>query len=302
MVGGEPVTTRAGAVLVDAKGRRSFVTSAGSAPSLGRHLLNAYLPAEHARVGVELAVEYFGDRYPVSVASVGAVSLLRQAGSPAGREHPRLRQAGSGDRGRVNLTDDGRAIDTRHLSFTISPHEECAAEEAVRLAEGSGATTVLTLGPAAAADQLRDCLAMGMDRAIHLVTDDEEWDPQATAAAIVEAVERDWRAGVQHDLLLFGNEAADSGDYQVGIRVAEALGLPWLTGVQAIEVVDGERLRVERDAGGIREVFELPLPAVLAVREGLNRPRYPSIPGRLRARRLPIETFQPEPRGRRGSD
>ena len=198
--------------------------------------------------------------------------------------------------GRVNLTDDGRAIDARHLSFTISPHEECAAEEAVRLAQASGgSSTVLTLGPDAAADQLRDCLAMGMDRAIHLQADGEEWDPEATAAAIVDAVKADRAAGTDHDLLLFGNEAADSGDFQVAVRVAEALGLPWLTGVKSLAIHEG-RVRAGRDGTGGQEVFELPLPAVLAVREGLNRPRYPSIPGRLRARRIPIETARPERR------
>jgi electron transfer flavoprotein beta subunit len=199
--------------------------------------------------------------------------------------------------GRVNLTDDGRAIDARHLSFTISPHEECAAEAAVRLVEaGGGTSTVLTLGPDTAADQLRDCLAMGMDRALLLLTDGEEWDPQATAAAIVDAIDGDRAKGIHHDLLLFGNEAADSGDYQVGIRVAEALGLPWLTGVKGVEVQDGSRLRVEREAAAGREIFDLPLPAVLTVREGLNRPRYPSIPGRLRARKVAIEITRPERR------
>jgi electron transfer flavoprotein beta subunit len=168
--------------------------------------------------------------------------------------------------------------------------------EAVRLVvAGGGRSFVLTLGPEAAADQLRDCLAVGIDRAIHLVTDGEEWDPQATAAAIVDAVLRDRTAGIDHDVLLFGNEAADSGDFQVAVRVAEALGLPWLTGVKSLEVRDG-RIRAERDAAGGRDVFELPLPAVLAVREGLNRPRYPSIPGRLRARRIAIESVRPEHR------
>jgi glycine cleavage system aminomethyltransferase T len=73
MLGGEPVTDRAGAILVDSRGRRSFVTSAGSAPLLGRHLLYAYLPADRARAGEPLAVEYFGGRYPATVLAVGAV-------------------------------------------------------------------------------------------------------------------------------------------------------------------------------------------------------------------------------------
>src|ERR1700733_12115203 len=108
--------------------------------------------------------------------------------------------------GRIVLTDDGQAIDTRHLGFTVSPHEECAAEEAVRLVEAhGGSSTVLTLGPAEAEEQLRDLLAIGVDDAVHLVTDGEEWDPQASAAAIVEAIRA---APEPYDLILFGNESA----------------------------------------------------------------------------------------------
>ena len=90
--------------------------------------------------------------------------------------------------GKIVLTDDERAISTRHLGFTISPHEECGCEEAVRLIEQhGGSSTVLTLGPPEAEEQLRDMMAIGIDRAVHLVTDGpEEWDPQATAGAIVD--------------------------------------------------------------------------------------------------------------------
>lgn len=201
--------------------------------------------------------------------------------------------------GRVTVSEDGRSIDTRFLSFTISPHEECAVEEAVRLAEaaGDGTTTVLTLGPEAAVEQLRDALAVGMTRAVHLLTDGDDWDPIATAGAIVDAVRADAAMGITYDLLLFGNEAADSGDCQVPIRVATALGLPWLTGVKAIQGdVTSGRLEARREGPGGQESYDVPLPAVLAVREGLNRPRYPSIPGRLRARKVPIETVRPERR------
>ena len=80
--------------------------------------------------------------------------------------------------GKIVLTEDQQAIQTRHLGFTISPHEECAAEEAVRLVEQhGGSSTVLTLGPAESEEQLRDAMALGIDRAVHLVTDGSEWDP-----------------------------------------------------------------------------------------------------------------------------
>jgi electron transfer flavoprotein beta subunit len=198
--------------------------------------------------------------------------------------------------GKIVLTDDGRAISTRHLGFTISPHEECAAEEAIRLVEQhGGSSTVLTLGPPAAEEQLRDMMAIGVDRAVHLLTGGEEWDPQATAAAIVDAIREEPEP---YDLLLFGNESADAGNYQVPIRVAYALGLSAVTGVKAISVLDG-RVRCEQEVTGGRDVYELPMPAVVTVKEGLNLPRYPSVPGRLRAKRKPVDPrspARPEPR------
>jgi electron transfer flavoprotein beta subunit len=192
--------------------------------------------------------------------------------------------------GKIVLTEDARAISTRHLGFTISPHEECGAEEAVRLIERHGGTsTVLTLGPPEAEEQLRDVMAIGIDRGVHLVTGGEEWDPQATASAILDAVSAE---PDPYDLLLFGNESADAGNYQVAIRVACALGLPCVTGVKAISVDDG-RARCEQEVDGGRDVYDVPLPAVVTVREGLNLPRYPSVPGRLRAKRKPIEASTP---------
>jgi electron transfer flavoprotein beta subunit len=186
--------------------------------------------------------------------------------------------------GKMVLTADGQALETKHLGFTISPHEECAVEEAVRI---GGEVVVLTLGPAEAEEQLRDCMAIGADRGILLKTS-EEWDAQSTAAAIVDAI----RAEEPFDLILFGNESADAAGFQVGIRVAHALGLPVVTGLKKIEVGDGS-VRCERDVGGARDVYEATLPAVLTVLEGLNLPRYPSVPGRLRAKSKPLTVVEP---------
>ena len=195
---------------------------------------------------------------------------------------------------RIALTPDEQEIDTRFLAFTVSPHEECAVEEAVRLTGADGGTsTVLTLGPDAAVEQLQDALALGIGRAVLLETDGREWDPAATAGAIVEAVRADAAAGPEYDLLLFGNEAADTGDYQVGIRVARALGLPCVTGVKALEIEDRTAI-ARRELYGGWEVFEVPLPAVVTVKEGINLPRYPSIPGRIRAKKQPIERITPD--------
>ena len=196
--------------------------------------------------------------------------------------------------GKMVLTADEQALETRHLGFTISPHEECGVEEAVRLVEQHGGeVTVLTLGPAEAEEQIRDSLANGADRGVHLVTDGEEWDPQATAAAIVAAVQAGEGAGGGFDLIVFGNESADSGNYQVGIRVAHALGRPIATNLKGLSLSDG-RVRCEQEVPGGRDIYELPLPAVVSVLEGINLPRYPSVPAKLRARSKPVESSNPE--------
>jgi electron transfer flavoprotein beta subunit len=186
--------------------------------------------------------------------------------------------------GKMVLTDDEQSIQTRHLGFTISPHEECGVEEAVRIVEAQGGeVVVLTLGPAEAEEQLRECMALGADRAIHLVTE-EEWDAQATALALVEAI----RAEEPFDLIVFGNESADAGNYQVGIRVSYALGLPIVTGVKGMTVTD-DRARLEQEVATGRDVYDVPLPAIVTVKEGLNLPRYPSVPAKLRANRKPVD-------------
>ena len=194
---------------------------------------------------------------------------------------------------RITLTPDAQAIDTTLLGFTISPHEECAVEEALRITErDGGSTTVMTLGPAAASEQLQNALAMGIGAAVLLETDGHDWNAEETAAAIAEAIQA---RPEPFDLLLLGNEAADSGDYQVGVRVAHALGLLCVTGIKGIAIEEG-RLTARREAGGGWEIFELPLPAVVTVREGLNLPRYASLQGRLRAKKTPIERIEPQRR------
>jgi electron transfer flavoprotein beta subunit len=186
--------------------------------------------------------------------------------------------------GKMVLTSDEQSIETKHLGFTISPHEECGVEEAVRIVEAQGGeVVVLTLGPPEAEEQLRECMALGADRAIHLVSD-EEWDAQATATALVDAV----RSEEPFDLYVFGNESADAGNYQVGIRVAYALGLPVVTGLKGLTVTDG-RARCEQEVASGRDVYEVALPAVVTVKEGLNLPRYPSVPAKLRANRKPVD-------------
>jgi len=164
----------------------------------------------------------------------------------------------------------------------------------VRLTEKhGGSSTVLTLGPEAAIDQLRDAMALGIERAMLLETDGREWDPIATASAIVEAIGGERASGRTCDLVMFGNESADSAGYQVGVRVADALDLPCVTGIKALEVIDG-RATVRRQTESGWEVADVPLPAVLTVKEGINLPRYPSLPGRLKAKKKEVERIRPQ--------
>lgn len=190
---------------------------------------------------------------------------------------------------RFELTADGQAIDTRNMEFTISPHEECAVEEAIRIVEThGGSATVLTLGPEAAAEQLREALAKGIERGILIETDGSEWDPQATAQAIVEAIR-----ATRYDLLLFGNESADAGNYQVGIRVAQKLDLPCVIGIKALEIVHGVAQAKREASGGGWEIYEIPLPAIFTVKEGINSPRHPSLRGIMTAKKKEIERTKP---------
>jgi electron transfer flavoprotein beta subunit len=160
--------------------------------------------------------------------------------------------------------------------------------EAAAVNGTAGEVVVLTLGPAEAEEQLRDCMAIGADRGIHLVSG-EEWDAQATASAIAEAI----RGEEPFDLIVFGNESADAGGYQVGIRVAYALGLPVVTGLKGL-TVEGGRARCEQEVPGGRDVYGVQLPAVVTVKEGLNLPRYPSVPAKLRAKAKRLDSVHVE--------
>ncbi len=192
--------------------------------------------------------------------------------------------------GKIVLTPDGQDVDTRMSGFTISPHEECAVEEAVRLVEAhGGSVTAATLGAAVSVEQLRDALALGASKAILLETPGSETGPIATASAIASVV-----SSGSYDLVLMGNEASDTGDYQVGIRVAHLLGWPVATGIKSLVVSDSV-VTAAREYRGVTESFTLPLPAVVTVKEGINLPRYPSLPGRLRAKKAPISTVSVVP-------
>lgn len=189
---------------------------------------------------------------------------------------------------RINITQDAQQVDTAFLGFTISPHEECAVEQAVQLVEKHGGeVTVLTLGPLEAEEQLRTAISTGAVKAVLIPIDVQDWDSQRTADAIALVIKELETHTSKYDLILFGNESADSCGYQVGIRIALKLGRPMVNGAKGLEVENGiARIRRESDAGV--EIYMLPMPAAVGVKEGINLPRYPTMKGRLASKKVEI--------------
>ncbi len=189
---------------------------------------------------------------------------------------------------RINVTPDGLAVDSTQLGFATSPHEECALEGAVQLVEQHGGeVTALTVGPEEAEEQLRYAASVGAHAGVLIPTDGSAWDPQRTAKVIIEAVRILEAEGGRFDLVMFGNESADSGGSQVGVRVAHALGRPAVNGVKGIDI-DHESVTLRREIDGGFEVYQLPQPAVIGVKEGLNLPRYPTMKGRLASKKIEL--------------
>lgn len=199
----------------------------------------------------------------------------------------------------VVLTEDAQAVDGRFAGFTMSPHEECAVELAVQVAAATGGeVAVLTLGDADAVEQLRSALAVGATAATLVQAEASTLGPADVAREIAAVVRAHEAEGTSHDLVLLGNDAADSGDFQVGIRLAYELGRPVVNGAKVVSVADGAvTARVEGPDGV--ETYEVPLPAVVTIREGGVEPRYPSVPGRMKAKKIPVEERTPsaEPTG-----
>jgi electron transfer flavoprotein beta subunit len=192
---------------------------------------------------------------------------------------------------RINITADGQAVDTAHLAFTTSPHEECAVESAAQLVEEHGGeTTVLTLGPAASEEQLRYAASVGIHRCV-LASVTEEWDPQRTAAGIISVIGELEATDGPFDLILFGNESADAGGFQVGIRVAHALDRPVVNGAKGL-TVEGGQAHIERATDAGLETYALTLPAIVGIKEGINLPRYPTMRGRLASKKAEVITLE----------
>ncbi|HEY6091384.1 MAG TPA: electron transfer flavoprotein subunit beta/FixA family protein [Gemmatimonadales bacterium] len=192
---------------------------------------------------------------------------------------------------RVKIGSDRKSLDEGGVKFVMNPYDEFAVEEALRRKEkaGTGEVVVLSLGPAAAQETIRTALAMGADRGVLLQTDKIPADPFESAKLIAAALKSDtW------DLILFGRMAIDDYNHQVGVIVAELLGLPCVSAVSHLDI-DGTKGVAEREIEGGIEVVEFPLPALLTVDKGLNEPRYPALKGIMAAKKKPLELKRVEP-------
>ncbi|WP_430483133.1 electron transfer flavoprotein subunit beta/FixA family protein [Rossellomorea marisflavi] len=173
--------------------------------------------------------------------------------------------------------------------FIINPYDEYAVEEAIQVRDNHGGdVTVITVGGEESEKQLRTALAMGADKAVLINTEDDlDHGDQFTTATILVQYLKDQEV----DLILAGNVAIDGGSGQVGPRVAEQLDIPFVTTITKLEIA-GETVTVTRDVEGDSEVIETSLPLLVTAQQGLNEPRYPSLPGIMKAKKKPLEELE----------
>lgn len=181
------------------------------------------------------------------------------------------------------------AIATEGLKFVISPYDEYAIEEAIKIKEAGKAAevVVVSLGPPACAEVMRTALAMGADAGV-LVTGDkaEHLSSRGVAAALAAALRQ-----IAPNLVLAGKQAVDDDASQVPERVAELLEWPHASVVTRVELGDNT-VTVDREIEGGQYTLELPLPALLSIQKGINTPRYPTLPNIMKAKKKPLEEIQ----------
>lgn len=174
------------------------------------------------------------------------------------------------------------------IKYSVSPYDEYACEEALRITEKLGGEVVLfTVGPEKNNKGLRDELARGATRAVHIVTDIEETGCARTAALLASAIKAE-----NPDLILCGWKGIDYDCGLTGTMTAEALGIPHVSIVTKLEI-DGNKAVCHRQIDGGEEIIEVPLPAVIAAQKGLNEPRYPSLKGIMAAKKKTIDVKKP---------
>ncbi len=190
---------------------------------------------------------------------------------------------------KINIAPDGKTIDTTGITFVLSPYDEFAIEECLRLKEkNTGEVIAVSLGGDAHKETLRKALAMGVDKAV-LLKDDSPRDSFAVARALA-----DYLKEIAPDVIFFGKQSVDSDNAAIGTLVAEMLGLPSVSVAVKLDIADGSAV-AEREIEGGKEKIQTSLPAVFTAQKGLNEPRYPSLKGIMGAKNKPIEEKVPAP-------
>ncbi|HUI10939.1 MAG TPA: electron transfer flavoprotein subunit beta/FixA family protein [Bacteroidota bacterium] len=185
---------------------------------------------------------------------------------------------------KVRVAPDGLSIDRTGVNFMMSPYDEIAVEEALRIRDKfTGSVTAISLGGEAHRETLRKALAMGADRAV-LLRDDAPRDSFSVAAGLAAELR-----ALSPDVILFGKQSIDYDDAQVGTLVAAILRLPSVAVVVKLSIGGDGRVVCEREIEGGHETVHTKLPAVFLAQKGLNDPRYPSLKGIMAAKSKPIE-------------
>jgi electron transfer flavoprotein beta subunit len=188
----------------------------------------------------------------------------------------------------IKIGPDGKNIDETGIKWIVSPFDEYALEEALQLTEAKGGeVTAVTYGPARSEAALRDCLARGAQKAVHVIGGEATLGDSFTIAKVLaKALE-----GREYDLVLCGNMGVGTDCSQVGPMLAELLGIPHVGNVTKLEVGDGS-LSAGRDVEGGQEQVESSMPALLTCQKGLNEPRYAALKGIMAAKRKPVEKIE----------
>jgi electron transfer flavoprotein beta subunit len=186
---------------------------------------------------------------------------------------------------RIKIAAGNRRIDEAGLKFIVSPYDEFALEEAIRVKEAKGGdVTVLAFGPDRVQLALRECLARGANKAMHIKGEVADADSLGIAKVLAAAIKT-----VPHDIVFFGKQGVGTDNSLVGPMVAELLGYPQVNVVTHMEVGEG-KLTAHREIEGAEEIIEASLPAVVTAQKGLNEPRYAPLKGIMAAKKIPIDT------------
>lgn len=190
-----------------------------------------------------------------------------------------------------NIVIQDGVLSEEGVKWVLNPYDEYAVEEAIRWKEAHGGTvTAVTAGSDRAQETLRTALAMGADEAIHIRIPENEGS--ATDEYVQSVRLASLLADREADLVLGGHFSVDQGSAQVAVRVAGLLQMPHVSAITSLERLAGKTVRVHRDAEGNTEMVEVELPAVFTAQQGLNEPRYPSLPGIMKAKRKPLQVVE----------